>query len=90
MITTRCFGKFHGSISGLRFGCQLERPLGTEGESDGYLITGGSGYIGSRLTDLLVQRGDDEVVNLDIRPPAVPARARSSSTWTSATAAWAP
>ena len=32
-----------------------------------YLITGGSGYIGSRLTDLLIQDGDHEVVNLDIR-----------------------
>ena len=32
-----------------------------------YLITGGSGYIGSRLTDLLVQHEDNEVVNLDIR-----------------------
>jgi UDP-glucose 4-epimerase len=37
-----------------------------------YLITGGSGYIGSRLTDLLVERDDTEVVNVDIRPPAVP------------------
>ena len=37
-----------------------------------YLITGGSGYIGSRLTDLLVENDDNEVVNLDIRPPAVP------------------
>jgi UDP-glucose 4-epimerase len=37
-----------------------------------YLITGGSGYIGSRLTDLLVQHADNEVVNLDIRAPAVP------------------
>ena len=37
-----------------------------------YLITGGSGYIGSRLTDLLVQNDENEVVNLDIRPPAVP------------------
>jgi UDP-glucose 4-epimerase len=37
-----------------------------------YLITGGSGYIGSRLTDLLIQDGEHEVVNLDIRPPAVP------------------
>ena len=37
-----------------------------------YLITGGSGYIGSRLTDLLTERDDVEVVNLDIRPPAVP------------------
>jgi UDP-glucose 4-epimerase len=37
-----------------------------------YLITGGSGYIGSRLTDLLVQHEENEVVNLDIRAPAVP------------------
>jgi UDP-glucose 4-epimerase len=37
-----------------------------------YLITGGSGYIGSRLTDLLIQQEDNEVVNLDIRAPAMP------------------
>jgi UDP-glucose 4-epimerase len=37
-----------------------------------YLITGGSGYIGSRLTDLLIEQGEHEVVNVDIRPPAVP------------------
>jgi UDP-glucose 4-epimerase len=37
-----------------------------------YLITGGSGYIGSRLTDLLIQDGENEVVNLDIRAPSVP------------------
>ena len=37
-----------------------------------YLITGGSGYIGSRLTELLVQDESNEVVNLDIRAPAVP------------------
>jgi UDP-glucose 4-epimerase len=37
-----------------------------------YLITGGSGYIGSRLTDLLVARDDTEIVNVDIRPPAMP------------------
>lgn len=37
-----------------------------------YLITGGSGYIGSRLTDLLIQDEGNEVVNLDIRAPAVP------------------
>jgi UDP-glucose 4-epimerase len=36
-----------------------------------YLITGGSGYIGGRLIELLTQREDVEVVNLDIRPPAV-------------------
>ncbi len=37
-----------------------------------YLITGGSGYIGGRLIDLLTERDDTEVVNLDLRPPAVP------------------
>jgi UDP-glucose 4-epimerase len=38
-----------------------------------YLITGGSGYIGSRLTEILVDRDDVEaIVNLDIRPPARP------------------
>jgi UDP-glucose 4-epimerase len=37
-----------------------------------YLITGGSGYIGGRLTDLLIQHEENEVVNLDIRAPAVP------------------
>jgi UDP-glucose 4-epimerase len=37
-----------------------------------YLITGGSGYIGSRLTQLLVEDESNEVVNLDIRAPAVP------------------
>jgi UDP-glucose 4-epimerase len=37
-----------------------------------YLITGGSGYIGSRLTDLLIRDGENEVVNLDIRAPSVP------------------
>jgi UDP-glucose 4-epimerase len=37
-----------------------------------YLITGGSGYIGGRLIDLLTQSEDSEVVNLDLRPPAVP------------------
>jgi UDP-glucose 4-epimerase len=36
-----------------------------------YLITGGSGYIGGRLIELLTQRQDTEVVNLDLRPPAV-------------------
>ena len=52
-----------------------------------YLITGGSGYIGSRLTDLLVQHEENEVVNLDIRAPAVPGRAPASCTWTFATPA---
>ena len=37
-----------------------------------YLITGGSGYIGSRLTELLITDEANEVVNLDIRAPAVP------------------
>ncbi len=37
-----------------------------------YVITGGSGYIGGRLIDLLTQREDTEVVILDLRPPAVP------------------
>src|ERR687898_2776684 len=38
-----------------------------------YVITGGSGYIGSRLTELLVERDDTErIVDLDVRPPAVP------------------
>jgi len=37
-----------------------------------YLITGGSGYIGSRLTELLIQDESNEAVNLDIRAPAVP------------------
>ena len=36
-----------------------------------YLITGGSGYIGTRLTDVLVEREETErIVNLDVRPPA--------------------
>lgn len=38
-----------------------------------YLITGGSGYIGSRLVELLAAREDTErIVILDVRPPAVP------------------
>jgi UDP-glucose 4-epimerase len=38
-----------------------------------YVITGGSGYIGSRLTELLVERDETErVVDLDVHPPAVP------------------
>ena len=38
-----------------------------------YLITGGSGYIGSRLIELLAEREDTErIVITDIRPPAVP------------------
>jgi UDP-glucose 4-epimerase len=36
-----------------------------------YLITGGSGYIGSRLTEILAARDETErIVNLDRRPPA--------------------
>jgi UDP-glucose 4-epimerase len=37
-----------------------------------YVITGGSGYIGGRLIELLTQQDDAEVVNVDIRPPAIP------------------
>src|SRR5688500_8522075 len=38
-----------------------------------YVITGGSGYIGSRLTELLVGREETErVVDIDVRPPAIP------------------
>src|SRR5215207_3214298 len=38
-----------------------------------YVITGGSGYIGSRLTELLIERDDTErIVDLDVRPPDVP------------------
>ena len=37
-----------------------------------YVITGGSGYIGGRLIELLTQRDDAEVVNIDVRPPAIP------------------
>jgi UDP-glucose 4-epimerase len=38
-----------------------------------YLITGGSGYIGSRLTEILAAREEAErIVNLDVRPPARP------------------
>ncbi len=36
-----------------------------------YLITGGSGYIGGRLTDVLVEREETEgIVNVDVNPPA--------------------
>jgi UDP-glucose 4-epimerase len=36
-----------------------------------YLITGGSGYIGSRLTELLSERQETErIVDVDVRPPA--------------------
>jgi UDP-glucose 4-epimerase len=38
-----------------------------------YLITGGSGYIGSRLVELLAARGDTErILITDLRAPAVP------------------
>jgi UDP-glucose 4-epimerase len=43
------------------------------------LVTGGSGYIGSRLIQLLADRvGIDEIVNVDIKPPsaAMPAKVR--------------
>jgi UDP-glucose 4-epimerase len=36
-----------------------------------YLITGGSGYIGGRLIELLTEQDGNEVLNLDIRPPAL-------------------
>lgn len=42
-----------------------------------YLITGGSGYIGSRLTEILAARDETErIVDLDVRPPA-PSQARA-------------
>jgi UDP-glucose 4-epimerase len=38
-----------------------------------YLITGGSGYIGSRLTEILAARDSTErIVDLDVRPPTKP------------------
>ncbi|HZA88867.1 MAG TPA: NAD-dependent epimerase/dehydratase family protein [Solirubrobacterales bacterium] len=38
-----------------------------------YVITGGSGYIGSRLTELLTGRDETErIVDVDVRPPDVP------------------
>jgi UDP-glucose 4-epimerase len=38
-----------------------------------YLITGGSGYIGSRLIEILGEREATEgIVNVDVRPPAGP------------------
>lgn len=38
-----------------------------------YVITGGSGYIGGRLTELLVGRDETErVVNIDVKPPPIP------------------
>jgi UDP-glucose 4-epimerase len=37
-----------------------------------YVITGGSGYIGGRLIELLSQQEDNEILNLDVRPPAIP------------------
>ena len=41
-----------------------------------YLITGGSGYIGSRLIEILGPREETErIVNVDVRPPARPTEA---------------
>src|SRR3954452_23273194 len=41
-----------------------------------YLITGGSGYIGSRLIEILGPRDETErIVNVDVRPPARPTEA---------------
>jgi len=38
-----------------------------------YVITGGSGYIGSRLIEILGARGETErIVNVDVRPPRPP------------------
>ena len=38
-----------------------------------YVITGGSGYIGTRLTDFLIGREDTELVAIaDLRPPRFP------------------
>ena len=37
-----------------------------------YVITGGSGYIGGRPTELLVERETERIVILDVRPPDVP------------------
>jgi UDP-glucose 4-epimerase len=38
-----------------------------------YVITGGSGYIGGRLIELLSARDETErIVNVDVRPPSVP------------------
>ena len=38
-----------------------------------YAITGGSGYIGSRLTEILAAReGTERIVNVDVRPPTLP------------------
>lgn len=37
-----------------------------------YLITGGSGYIGGRLIELLTQQDDAEILNIDLRPPSIP------------------
>jgi UDP-glucose 4-epimerase len=38
-----------------------------------YVVTGGSGYIGSRLIEILGAReGTERIVNLDLRPPSSP------------------
>jgi nucleoside-diphosphate-sugar epimerase len=38
-----------------------------------YVITGGSGYIGTRLTEFLVGREDTELVAIaDVKPPRFP------------------
>jgi UDP-glucose 4-epimerase len=37
-----------------------------------YVITGGSGYIGGRLIELLARQEDAEILNLDLRPPSIP------------------
>jgi UDP-glucose 4-epimerase len=44
-----------------------------------YLITGGSGYIGSRLTEILAARDETEaIVNVDVKAPA---RSRTKATF---------
>src|SRR5688500_7665643 len=57
---------------GANIGCSARQST-REGARMKYVITGGSGYIGSRLTELLVARDEAErVVDVDVRPPAVP------------------
>jgi uncharacterized protein YbjT (DUF2867 family) len=42
-----------------------------------YLVTGGSGYIGSRLVQRLLERDDTErIVVADVRPPWPAARSQ--------------
>ena len=51
-----------------------------------YVITGGSGYIGSRSVDLLSRREDTErIVIADLAPPRGYKPKTPSSAWTCAT-----